>query len=153
MTASKCISEFNLISASTCISEFHLILASKCISKPARSRPPSASLSSSLSRPRSSSPYLLDHRLRVHLRVPPDLGLHVHLHTRSIAASKCVSQCTRSRPPSASPNSLDDGLQVHLYVHTITASRYICEFTRSSSSGAPRISPKHGLQPVHIFRV
>jgi len=57
-----------------------LIMASKCISKLARSRPPSSH----------------------------DLGLQVHLQTRSITACKF----TRSWPPSASPNSLDYSLQV-----------------------------------------
>jgi hypothetical protein len=72
----------------------------------------------------------------------------MHLQTRSITASKCISEfnsitaskciselldlglqmhlqtplsSTRSRPASASPNSLDRCLQVHLPVHTITA--------------------------------
>jgi len=107
--ASKCISEFNLISASKCISElldrglqmhlqtrsitaskciseFNLISASKCISKLARLQPPSA------------APNSTDHGLQV----------------RTIMASKCISKLARLRPPSASLSSLDHGLQVHL---------------------------------------
>ena len=68
--ASKCISEFNLISASTCISKLaqsrppsaslsYTISASKCISKLTQSRPPSATLSSTWSRPPSASPLRL----------------------------------------------------------------------------------------------
>jgi len=76
-------------------------MASKCLSKRARSRPPSASLSS------------------------PNVGLQLHLQTRSITASKCISEFTRSRPPCASPNLLDHGLKVHLSTRSITASKYI----------------------------
>jgi len=66
------------------------IIACKCMSKLARSRPPSASLSSL------------------------NLGLQLHLQPRSITASKCISNLARSRPQSASPNSLDHWLLVHL---------------------------------------
>jgi len=65
------------------------------------------------------------------------------LHTCSITASKCISRLVRlrppsspfhglqmhifklarSRPPSASPNSLDHGLSVYLWVHSIIISR------------------------------
>jgi len=67
----------------------------------------------------------------------------VYPPTRSITASKCISEFTLSRPPSASPNSLNHGFQVHLLVHlilaskcinqthSITASKCISEFTRS----------------------
>jgi len=122
------------------------ITASKCICKLARSRPPSA------------YPNSLDN------------GLQVHLQTRSITAIKCISRLARlrpasshhhglqvhisklarSRPPSVSSNSLDYRLQVHLQSRSITASEYISEFTRSSFSDAPRIAPKHHLQPVQI---
>ena len=64
--------------------------------------------------PQSVSPNSLHH------------GLRVHLHTRSIMASKCI-WVTQSRPPSASPYSLDLGLQVHLHTRLITA----FTFTRS----------------------
>ena len=46
----------------------------------------------------------------------------MHLQTRSIIASKCISTLARSWPPSASPSSLNHGLQVHLWVHLITRS-------------------------------
>jgi len=51
-----------------------------------------------------------------------DYGLQVYLPTRSITASKCISEFTWSRPPSASPNSLNYNLQVHLWVHLISRS-------------------------------
>ena len=100
ITASKCISEFNLISASKCISELldlgllmHLqtcsITASKYISKPARSQPPCASLSSTRSRPASASPKSLY------------CGLQVHLPVHTITASKCISKFSQSASPGA----------------------------------------------------
>jgi len=52
----------------------------------------------------SLSIYLVDH------------GLQVHLPTRSITASKCISTLAWSRPLSVSPNLLNQGLQVHLWV-------------------------------------
>jgi len=113
----------------------HSISASQCISKLARSRPPSASLSS------------------LHL------GLPVRLQTRSITASKCISEFTPSRPPSASPNSLDHGLPVHVQSLSITDSKYILterrwEYvdtgvtevewaTRSIYSGDPGVDRQH----------
>jgi len=111
------------ITSSKCISEFNLITASKCIPKLARSWPPGASLS------------------------------------YTISASKCISQLarsrppsasltsTRSRPPSASPNSIDRGLQVHSPVHTITASKCISKFSQSECPGAPAITLQYHLSP------
>jgi len=119
-----------LIIASKCISEFNLISASKCISKLARLRPPSASLSS------------LDHDFQVHLQTPlltaskcisqlHDLDVQMHLPTRlipaskcisesnSILASKCISKLTWSRPPSASLS------------YTILASKCISQLART----------------------
>ena len=124
ITSSKCISEFNLISASKCISESldlglqmycqtRSITASKCISE------------------------LTDLGLQIHLQTRLitasmcisellDLGLQMHLQTRSITASKCISEfnsisaskwiskLTRSRPPCTSPSSNNHGLQVRL---------------------------------------
>ena len=150
MTASKCISRFNLISASKCISELldlglqmHLqtrsITASKWISE------------------------LFGLGLQMHL--------HMHLQTRlimasmcisefnSILASKCISKPARSRPPiaymsltwsrpaSASPNWLDRGVRVTLPVHMITASKCISKFSQSASPGAPAITLHYQLQP------
>jgi len=89
------------IPASKCISELTWSSVSNCISKHARSRPPSASLSSL------------------------DVGLQAHLQTRSITASNCISEFTQSPSPSSSPHLLDPSLQVHLHTHSITASKYI----------------------------
>jgi hypothetical protein len=49
----------------------------------------------------------------------------VYLQTRSIMASKYISNLPRSRPPSVSPSSLDYGLQVHLQTCSITACKEI----------------------------
>jgi len=43
-----------------------------------------------------------------------DHGLQVHLQTRTITASKCISTLAQSWLPSASPNSLDHSLQVYI---------------------------------------
>jgi len=77
------------------------------------------------------------------------LGLQVYFRARSItasmcisefnliSASKCISKLAQSRPPSASPNSLNHGLHVHLWV------------TRSRPPSASPNSLNHGLQ-VHL---
>jgi hypothetical protein len=101
---------------------------SKCISELARSRPHSASLSSL------------------------NLGLQLHLQTRSITASKCISKLARSRrsrPPSASLSSLNLGLQVHLQTRSIMASKCISEFPPSRPPSASPNSLDHGLG-VHL---
>ena len=117
----------------------------------------------------------LSTRRAVH-RLPPsthpnslDYGLQVHLQTRSIAASKCISKLTQSLPPSASRNSLNRGLQVHLQTRLITASKFtrswppsadlqtrsivaskcISKLARSRPPSASPISLDHGLQ-VHL---
>jgi len=76
------------------------------------------------SKPARASPNSLDHSLGVHQLVHSIMaptsasltslyhGLQVHLQTRCITASKCISEFTRSRPESASPNSLDRSLGV-----------------------------------------
>ena len=73
-----------LITASKCISDFNLILAFKCISKLAPSRPPSASASLlyhslkvhlSVTQSPNASPNSLDHGLDVHVWVELDLGV------------------------------------------------------------------------------
>jgi len=61
-----------------------------------------------------------------------------------LTASKYSSNLARSRPPSASPISLDHGLQVHLQTHSITASKCISKLARLR----PASSHEHGLQ-VH----
>jgi len=106
--------------------------------------------------------------------------LQVHLQFRSIAAPKCISESTRSRPPcvspnsldrlqvhlqtrsitaskvarwwppSASPNSLDHGLQVHLQTRSIMASKCISGFTRSRPPSASLSSHDNGFQ-VHFW--
>jgi len=48
-------------------------------------------------------------------------------------ASKCCSDLTRSRPPSASPNSLDHGVHVYLQTRSITASKFAQSWTPSAS--------------------
>ena len=53
------------------------------------------------------------------------------LQTRLITASKCIFQFTRSRAVSASANSIYHGLQVHLSVHSISASKCISTLARS----------------------
>jgi hypothetical protein len=58
------------------------------------------------------------------------LGLQVHVQTRSIPASQCISNLDRSLPPSASLSSLDLGLQVSLHPSSITASNYIVKERR-----------------------
>jgi len=109
----------------------HTISASQCISTLAWSRPPCASLCSTYSRPPSAS-----------------LG-------DSIMASEWISTLAQSPPPSAShsltwtwpasasPNLLDHclqvylcvqldlGLQVHLETHSITPSMCIIKFAQS----------------------
>jgi len=58
-------------------------------------------------------------------------SLQVHLQTRSITASNCVSKLARSRTPSASPKSLNHGFQVHLQTCSIVASKWISKLPRS----------------------
>jgi len=117
--------------------QIRLIMASKCISKFARSRPPSASPNSL------------------------DLALQLHLQTCSITAFKGISKLAWLW----SPKSLDHALplhvqtrsstasKVHLHTRLLTAPVCIPEFTRSSFSGGPRISLKHPLLAVQIYRV
>jgi len=80
----------------------------------------------------------------------------VLLQSRSIIAYKCISKLAQSRPPSASlssrsrpqsasPNSLDYGLQVR----TITASNCISKLARSPPQSASPNSLDHALQ-VHL---
>jgi len=89
-------------------------MASKCISQQTPLRLPGASLSSL------------------------NLGLPVHLQTRSIMASKCIAEFTRSV-----------GLQVYHKIRSIPASKYISEFTRSQSPSASPNTLDHGLK-VHV---
>ena len=122
--------------------------------------------------PPSTCPILIDHGLQVNLWAH-SISASVHLQTRSITASECMSQFIRSRPPSASseftpsrspssslssqsrsrsasPNSLDHGLRVHLWVHLISVSKWISEFTRCWSPSASPNLLDHSL-PVHLW--
>jgi len=64
-------------------------------------------------------------------------------------ASTCSSKLTRSRPPSASPNSLDHGLQVHLQTHSNMASKCISRLAQSCPPHGSSKSLNHGLQ-LHL---
>jgi hypothetical protein len=86
------------ITASKCISEFNLISACQSIFKIARSQPPSASLSSIRSWPPSVSPCSV-HR-----------GLQVNFPVHTITSSMCISKFTHS----ASPDTPAMTLQCHL---------------------------------------
>jgi hypothetical protein len=70
----------------------------------------------------------------------------VHPQTHSVTPTKCSSQFTRSRPPSASPHTLHHGLPVHLQTESITASKCISQFTRSRPPSASPNYVDHGLQ-------
>jgi hypothetical protein len=101
-----------------------MIMASMSISEPARSRPPSASLSYTILASKCITKLA---RLR-----PPSESL-----SYLISASRCISKpaqsrhpsaslsSTRSRPPRAFPNSLDHSLQVYLSTPPITASKFV----------------------------
>ena len=72
----------------------------------------------------------------------------MHLQTRSITASQCISKLDRSWPPSAFLSSLHPGLQVHLQSSSITASKFIV-LARSQLSSASLSSLDLSLQ-VHL---
>jgi len=88
--------------------------------------------------PASTPPISIDHGLQVYLQTRRITAFKfassrtpsAYLQTRSIAASKCISKLARSRPKSASPNSLDHALKVHLSTRSITASKYIANDRR-----------------------
>jgi len=66
----------------------------------------------------------------------------VHLETRSIMASKCISKLARLRPPSSHGHRL----QVHLQTRSITACMCISKLTQSRSRSASLSSLDHSLQ-------
>jgi len=101
-------------------------MAFKCISKLARS-----SARMCVSKPARSTPSIS--------------ASTVHLQTPSIMASKSPSTLARSRPPSASPNSLDCGLEVHLQTRSIRASNCSSNLARRQPAGALPISLDHSL--------
>jgi len=118
------------------------IMASKCISELAQTCPSSV------------SPNLHDHGLRLYLSVPTLSVSHwISTFTLSwprsasptnvIMALKCISQFTRFRPLSASPNSLYHSVDVH----KILASNCIWKCTQSACLGAPQIALEYHLQP------
>jgi len=106
--------------------------------------------------PPSTPPISIDHGLQVYLQTRRITAFKfarsrtpsAYLQTRSIAASQCISKLARSRPKSASPNSLYHGLQVHLWAHSISASKCISKLARSRPQSASLNSLDHGLQ-VH----
>jgi hypothetical protein len=59
--------------------------------------------------------------------------LLVLVQSRSIMASRCISKLARSRPPSASPHSLNRGLQLHLQSRSTTASKLAGSWPPSAS--------------------
>jgi len=73
-----------------------------------------------------------------------------HRAHRPSIASKFSSNLTQSRPPSASPNSLDDRLQVYLQTRSITASKSISKLAQSQPPSVSPNSLDYGLQ-VHTF--
>jgi len=110
------------------------ITPSKCSSKFARSRPQSASLSSlddgtkcisNLARLRPPSSHY--HGFQVHLPTRSIKASKYISEVNSIPAAKCISKLARSRPPS----SHDHGIQVHLHTCSIRASQCIPGFTQS----------------------
>jgi len=78
-------------------------------------------------------------------------GLQVHLQTRSITASRCISHLAPSWPPSASPNSHDHSLQVYLQPCSITASKFPWSPPPSESPNSLDHSPQVYLQPRLIM--
>jgi hypothetical protein len=120
------------------------ITSSKCIFKLTKLRPPSVSPNSLIYSiqvrtimaskyisnlaplwPPNTSPNSLNHGPQVYFQTRSitaskciselhDLGLQVHLQTRSILASKCISKLTRSQPWSISPSSADRHVQAYL---------------------------------------
>jgi hypothetical protein len=129
------------------------IIASICISKLAQSQPPSV------------SPDSHNYGLQVHPQTrsimaskctsecTKSLSLQVHLQTRIITISECISEFTWSWHLYVSPNMLDYHLQVHLQTRSNTASDCIYKFTRLSLSGTFRIALKHWLHPVQMYFV
>jgi len=69
-----------------------------------------------------------------------------HQARRPSIASKYSSNLTRSRPPSASPNSLDHRLQVYLQTPSITASKCISKLAQSQPPSVSPNSVDYGLQ-------
>ena len=81
--------------------------------------------------PPSVSPNLLDYSLQVCMIMaskcisPSSLnhGLQVHLHPRTITASKCISKLTQLCSRNVSANFLNHSLAVYLWVHSVVIFR------------------------------
>jgi len=156
------------------ISSWPLNVASASGVPPSKSTASKYSSNLARSQPASASPNSLNHGLQVlqrwsHLVTFPQFRvnepmnrvsapgapptdrlqidhLEVLLQSRSIIACyKCISRLAQSRPPSASPNSLDHGLPVHLQTRSITASK----LARSRPPSAALTLLDLGLQ-VHL---
>jgi len=74
-----------------------------------------------------------------------DHGFEVHLRTRSITISECISNFTRFGHPSVSPNLLELRLQVYPPAHSITASKCISKYAQLPPPSASLTSLDHGL--------
>ena len=96
-------------------------------------------------RPASASPILLDHVLQVHLETRSitaskcvsnwhNYGPQVYLQHPRIRASKCISKLAQSQPPSVSPNLHNYSLKVHHQCRSIPVSEWMSLFTRSGCS-------------------
>jgi len=102
-----------------------------------------AMVASTLTDEKSLSSQPAVHRLPLRIRPNSlDYGLQVHLQSRSIMASKCISKCARLRPSS----SHDHGLQVQLHTHLITASKCFSKLARSRPLSASPNSLDFSLQ-------
>jgi hypothetical protein len=73
----------------------------------------------------------------------------VYLQTRAVIASECISEFTRSKTPSACPNSINYGLQVPVQTRSITASKCISAYTPSRPPSACPNALDDGF-PVHL---
>jgi len=69
--------------------------------------------------------------------IPSYEAIHRHMplqpaRSHSLALQVHISNLTRSSPPTAFPNSLNDGIQVHFQTHSITASMFILTWPAST---------------------
>jgi len=69
----------------------------------------------------------------------------VHLQSRSIRASKCISNLAQLPLPYASQNSLNHDVGVHLQVHMITVSKWISTYSHLPTPSTSPDSIDHGL--------
>jgi len=93
----------------------------------------------------SASPNSLDHGLQVHLQTRSittskcisqlhDFSLQMHLQTRSITASMCISELNMIPASKCISELLDLDLQMHLQTRSIMASKCISEFNSIAAS-------------------